>query len=561
MFVLSLNSTNAFLGDEFSLNMYENIDEGIDDLENTIYKKQLKTDRTGNVVDIKDKITELTNVEGLWDCFIQGDLTSTDIENIGNGRIDKLFEVISEDCRWASDTLSMELFIRNYYTKTNALDIEARRIAKEQADAIAETARIWIYSDGYEENSPFDLIVDLQDINNIIFSKEIPYLWVNREDNDAIFNCLYWEFAGDNPNEDEIVRQIEWSIGNRDQAFLDCQNSSDINTFGENFELEWLSEWVAGGQDGGESGSFDFSWVGSDGNTLVCQDSSVNTWLSPEAIAGLIQSTSDRGDVALTSDFLQDIPESDNPEDTSIPEPVEYPDNTYAKMKDNDQWPCNEFFCIRVEFLTANYNLLTWGKTKSIEAFLKVSNEHLKKFAHTSLVQSKMTQNNFEIAWRDLNLPDLFNSSVQIQFVPPPILNLDKVQQDTNEQKLALWDDFKADNLLSAYFSHSGMNYERQNDMRLFQETAEERKSLYSSQELSLNQVWEEAVEQNGYLNNTRTEFARSILDKKVNNNDMEDFYNQYAELERFSRGMRDYAFAASAIIKKMKEIPVFKNG
>jgi hypothetical protein len=51
-------------------------------LEKNIYKKYLQTDRTGNIVDIKDKISELTNVEGYGDCFISGDLSATDIENV-----------------------------------------------------------------------------------------------------------------------------------------------------------------------------------------------------------------------------------------------------------------------------------------------------------------------------------------------------------------------------------------------------------------------------------------------------------------------------------------------
>jgi len=32
-----------------------------------------------------------------------------------------------------------------------------------------------MYSDGIEENSPFDLMVDLQNINSIIFEEKIEY--------------------------------------------------------------------------------------------------------------------------------------------------------------------------------------------------------------------------------------------------------------------------------------------------------------------------------------------------------------------------------------------------
>jgi len=39
-----------------------------------------------------------------------------------------------------------------------------------------------MYSDGIEENSPFDLVLDLEEINSIIFEESIPYDGVNNFD-------------------------------------------------------------------------------------------------------------------------------------------------------------------------------------------------------------------------------------------------------------------------------------------------------------------------------------------------------------------------------------------
>lgn len=550
-------SSNAFMGDDFSLNMYENIDEWIDDLEKNIYKKYLQTDRTGNIVDIKDKISELTNVEGYGDCFISGDLSATDIENVWAGNIGKLFEVMSDGCKDTLTGVPLQVFINNYYNKTKAIDDEAKRISEEQAEVISEIARIWIYSDGNDENSPFDLISDIQDIDNIIFSKEIPYFWVNQWSASNTYDCLYQKFLWE--TEDVIIENIENSIVNRNDAYIECQSTSGVNTFWENFELEWLSEGIIAGNTNNNWGlDINFSWVWDDGNSLVCQDSSVNSGLSPNAISELVQSITERQNIAPISSFLQEPIEVIDWEE-SVPEPVEYPENTYAKMKDNDWWPCTEFFCIVVEFTTENYNLLTGGKTKSIEAFLSTSNEHLKKWASTSLVQSKMTQNNFEMAWRDLNLPDLFNATVQIQFMPPPILNLDKVGWDTNKETEELWDDFTPENLLTAAYLDAWMDNSRRNDMRIFLKTAQESKSLMNTQELSLNEIWHESTESALYQTNDKTNFTRSILDKKVNNTDGEEFYLQFSEVERFAKWMKDYSFAVSAIIQKMREIPILE--
>lgn len=59
-------------------------------------------------------------------------------------------------------------------------EIENLRNSKKQDAAqkskdIYEIARIGLYSDGVLENSPFDIIVDLQDIDTVIFGEEIEY--------------------------------------------------------------------------------------------------------------------------------------------------------------------------------------------------------------------------------------------------------------------------------------------------------------------------------------------------------------------------------------------------
>lgn len=75
-----------------------------------------------------------------------------------------------------------------YYSTIRQFSIDSRDTAQKQAKVISEIARLGIYSDGDDDNSPFDLITDLQNINNIIFSKEIPYLGTN---SNSLFSCLY----------------------------------------------------------------------------------------------------------------------------------------------------------------------------------------------------------------------------------------------------------------------------------------------------------------------------------------------------------------------------------
>ncbi|HIE44937.1 MAG TPA: hypothetical protein EYP87_01890 [Flavobacteriaceae bacterium] len=62
---------------------------------------------------------------------------------------------------------------------------------------------------------------------------------------------------------------------------------------------------------------------------------------------------------------------------------------------------------------------------RSIQSIVEKSNEHLKKFANSSLIQSKMTTNNFELGLRDLNLSDIFSFGLVVTKKTPPILNLE----------------------------------------------------------------------------------------------------------------------------------------
>ncbi|MDQ7023643.1 MAG: hypothetical protein Q9M97_09200, partial [Candidatus Gracilibacteria bacterium] len=87
----------------------------------------------------------------------------------------------------------------------------------------------------------------------------------------------------------------------------------------------------------------------------------------------------------------------------------------YQAINDNDFFGgCETFFCITIEYLTHDGNLLIGGTTRSIESIMERSNNHLKKFANSSLVQSKMTTNNFELGLRDLNLSDIFSMPIVI---------------------------------------------------------------------------------------------------------------------------------------------------
>jgi len=55
---------------------------------------------------------------------------------------------------------------------------------------------------------------------------------------------------------------------------------------------------------------------------------------------------------------------------------------------------------------------------------------------------------------------------------------------------------------------------------------------------------------ENNYLSET-------VIDKKILEEDVSDFYNQFTELETFTKAMMDYTMNLNAIIKNMRSIPI----
>gem|GEM_PF-2822864 len=77
-------------------------------------------------------------------------------------------------CNEGKDALSVAK-ITAIKSKLSDVKTTFSQRAQSKSKKIYEIARIGLYSDGSEENSPFDLMVDLEDIDRVIFSEEIEY--------------------------------------------------------------------------------------------------------------------------------------------------------------------------------------------------------------------------------------------------------------------------------------------------------------------------------------------------------------------------------------------------
>lgn len=488
-------SFGSFLSDPTDLDLYKKIDKWYYDLELKYLDKELK----GWDVNwsISDDLNKRSRLNELDECF-SWDVSSKQLYDIYMDRdSNQILSTILKDCFSENWDISIEA-INDYYKIIEESYIENSNKAISKVENIYKIWRIWMYSDWIEENSPFDLMVDLDEINSIIFEEEIPYNWVNNYD--------------------------LWASVDGILSWLNPFDSFDLNRYYNKDDKQ---------KNSGNTGlTNNLSWV--------CLDDNNNSWLSDDIFKDILWWNNwgwnnwNWLDLWLNNWTWWNLK------------------TNYKKVNDNF-WPCNNFFCILIDFVVYNHKLLWWGTNLSIEGLFKRSNEHFKKFASTSLIQSKMTTNNFEIWLKDLNLPDIFHVWVQVSYKPVPLLNVDKKEKNIDN------DEYKVENLFTKYYANLWLDYKRANDLHLYAKKDAEIKSLLDSQELSYSIFWEKFEKFNNYSKEIKKQndyISQTLIDKKVIWDDLEWFYKKYAELEIFTRALMEYTFWAKWIITEMNKIP-----
>lgn len=508
-FFLSINllflpniTFGSLLSDPTGLDLYKKIDSGYYDLEVKYLQRELRWWDVGwSIVDDLNKRARLNNLE---ECF-SGDVTVEQMKKVYND-IDSA-QIISELLKNCFDEETQSIpteILNNYFWIIRESYYQNSLKAQTKVDSIYKIGRIGMYSDGIDENSPFDLILDLEDINSIIFEEHIPYDGVNSYDIGKVVDGTLWWIPID-----ESFWLSKYNTWNKNGSTN--ENDKDIKNFDEKICID----------DNNQSGLNENIY-----KNLILKNTEKNTGIQKDQPTPPLSWENEKESIPIGS---------------------------YKRINDNDVWPCDSFFCILIDFVTYNHNLLWWWTNLSIEWLFKRSNTHLKRFASTSLIQSKMTTNNFEIWLKDLNLPDLFHVWIQVSYKPVPMLNVDK--KDLN----AVDDEWRYENLFTTYYRNLGLDFKRRNDLKIFSQKEAELKSLLDSQELtpsiasekfeSFKTSLQELKKQNHYI-------SSNIVDKKVIQEDINGYYQKYIELESFTRALMEYTFWAKWIIYEINKIP-----
>ncbi len=518
LFLTFQSNSFAFILDFESSWFYSSIDENISSLENNLYSVELQ-----NNWPTWEQINSIS-----WNNCLNWDLSQREIsEVVNNWNISIINSKISEECidwDWRITLQTSTAILR----AVNRLYSESSQISEEKADKLINFWNTWIYSDWIEENSPFDLVKTLEKIDSIIFS-EPSSVYESNVNFDLLDKVKQLSDKAEEKNReiDNISSIDEENINNQIALINESFNSNiyNINNVTQNNLYSKYNCWVINWT----------SWL-SLKNTIEVKNQ-IN-WENQD------NSNTDSENSNTNSNTSNSNNNSSNNQNNW----------EYNKINDNSVFPCDNIFCIDIEFITYNHNLLGWWVNDiSIEYLVNRSNKHLRKFASTSLIQSKMTLNNFELWLKDLNLPDIFHLWFQVSTKPVPILD---IQSEENNDKNSM---FWLESQLEFYYDSYWLDYSRRNDLSLFENMATKNQIWNNSNFWSVNTFNKNSRKFNEYrqsLANQR-ETMRLAIENMSQWNNMTEFEKQFKEISIFNKNINDYVNNMSAIIKNMNKIPV----
>jgi len=506
-----ISFSNAFFGSSESLDLYKNIDSWIEELWDHMIEYEINWWPENDWV--IEEIHFLAYLDAKPLCLDKSKIISnSDFKKIvENQDVKTLFSYMNRYCD-TNELLNYYLILFNTHYK------KSKYQADKKSEKIYKIWNIGIFSDGILENSGFDLIDDMKEIDKVIFASKNDYNWDEWLD--------LWESITELT---EKINNDMVELANKPIQIIELNELMNNTTIQENNNSNYNIEDTQ--------------------NNYSCPENTENSNLSSNSVDNILndieENLSNSGNINNnTGSLTQNKKES---------KPTIVKEWDYTKITDNSMFPCNTFFCITVEFIMYNHSLFWGWENITIEYLLNRSNKHLRKFAWTSLIPAKMTIWNFELWLEDLNLPDIFHLGFQISKKPIPILNIEK-QNKKDETE------FSANNMLKKYYEANWLDYKRRNDLVLLKSLEQEKQSVLNSDYLYNETIYNNQMNYYTYkLKNKRQNnsyFAKAV-EKKVSYWVLQDFEEQFIELSRFTEWINDYVNNMSVIIKNMNEIPI----
>jgi len=172
IYIFTLWSTYAFLWQDSWLNLYNDIEKWMKELK----KKNFEYEISWWWKDISAEVNKVLKNNDIKECIKPG-LTLKDFKLISEWYISTLKENL-KTTKWCNYKDTIDISTLNAISRQiSTMNLVYEQKANEKSNDIYKISRIWIYSDWDLDNSSFDLMSDLEEIDKIIFTKEIPYNW------------------------------------------------------------------------------------------------------------------------------------------------------------------------------------------------------------------------------------------------------------------------------------------------------------------------------------------------------------------------------------------------
>jgi len=578
--------------------IYSKAANEIRDLDNQYLIKSIVGEEWENITDRINELIERKNeVWNFWlPCLFKKDtLTMEMIYDIKDGTFVRYYDIIDiwPDC----ETLNPEMIwkyqqIITKYLNESKISAQRMSINNKKIDSISS------YIDWSLKTSPFDLLVDIDEINKVIFSSEIIYPW-----NDPQFNTYdkSWNKVSNNPNQKSNLspynKKYNWAPNPKLKKILDNLLSIWVTVWDQNIvNNSWINEICSTSDSQIVNNIINFNnnlqnipscWTAHNfsfwKNETSFWEKTLCSW-NWVIVKGWIP---DFPDVWETVEWICKKGEleiwciAERSENTEwwkkiISDNIEKEINI-AKSEVNKKlnksecdgmWNISIWYkndsgwftldsCLTIEFLLYNQSLLwsSWPariRFKTIEGFLDASIEHLWKFVNRSLIQSELSINNFELWLKNFNFPDLFNVNIQIVKKPTPIKNF----QNTTQNKPN--DDLNYENMMEELFNDLWLFYREINNIDKFLNRDSEFFLMWKVAWASIPEAIENLSDINRLTKdfNIKSAIREESLLNKIDNDTLKDFNLKLTELERFTNYLIQYSNDIKEIIKLMNKIP-----
>jgi len=184
LFISNANYSYAFLWENLWLNLYEQIDKWVVDLEEKNYEYVM----WGETWNKNDEINRILTAERVWWCLNNNELSVTEIKEISEKwSLEPLKSRVSSGCMDGENNILVGK-LSQIQSNIAKIDKKYSAMAEEKTKQMFKISNIWIYSDWNLENSWFDLIYDIEEINKIIFSSPQRYIWEDIMSQDNMFS-------------------------------------------------------------------------------------------------------------------------------------------------------------------------------------------------------------------------------------------------------------------------------------------------------------------------------------------------------------------------------------